>query len=338
MKAVALTRYLPIDDPESLFDVDLPVPPATGRDLLVRVEAVSVNPVDTKVRAPKPKIETVPRILGWDASGVVESVGADVTGFQPGDEVYYAGDLTRPGTNSQYHLVDERIVGRKPRTLTFAEAAALPLTAITAWESLFERLGVDCTAGNAGCSLLILAGAGGVGSIAIQLAKLAGLTVIATASRTETRAWVKGLGADHVVDHREPLPAQLAEIGHREVDLIANFSDTDAYWAAMAEMIKPQGGIVSIVENARPVEIGLLKSKSASFSWEFMFTRSMFQTADMGRQGALLNEVSALVDAGTLRTTLTETLAPINAYNLRAAHAKSESGRTIGKIALTGWE
>ena len=252
--------------------------------------------------------------------------------------MYYAGDITRPGTNSQYHLVDERIVGRKPGKLSFAEAAALPLTTITAWESLFDRLGVNRSAGNEGRSLLILGGAGGVGSMAIQLANRAGLVVIATASRPESQDWVKGLGADHVVNHRQPLPEQMTAIGHKEVNYIANFSNTDAYWAVMAELIKPQGQIVSIVENDRPVEIGLLKSKSASFGWVSMFTRSMFQTPDMAEQGALLNEVAGLLDAGTLRTTLTETLTPINAANMRAAHAKSESGRTIGKVAISGWE
>ena len=338
MKAVALTRYLPVTDPESLVDVELPKPEPQGRDLLVRIEAVSVNPVDTKVRAPKPKVESPPRVLGWDAAGVIESVGPEVTAFKPGDEVYYAGDITRPGTNSQYHLVDERIVGRKPGKLSFGEAAALPLTTITAWESLFDRLGANRSAGNEGRSLLILGGAGGVGSMAIQLAKRAGLVVIATASRAESQDWVKGLGADHVVNHRQPLPEQMTAIGHKEVNYIANFSNTDAYWAVMAELIKPQGHIVSIVENDRPVEIGLLKSKSASFGWVFMFTRSMFQTPDMAEQGALLNEVAGLLDAGTLRTTLTETLTPINAANMRAAHAKSESGRTIGKVAISGWE
>lgn len=337
MKAVALTRYLPITDPESLFNVDLPKPQAAGRDLLVRVEAVSVNPVDTKVRAPKPDVEKTPRVLGWDAAGVVESVGPNVTSFRQGDDVFYAGDITRPGTNSEYHLVDGRIVGHKPSSLSFAEAAALPLTSITAWETLFERLGVDRDADNSDRTLLILGGAGGVGSIAIQLAKWSGLIVIATASRPETQDWVKGLGADHVVDHRQPLPPQLAAIGHKEVNFIANFNNTDAYWVVMAESIKPQGRIVSIVENDHPVEIGLLKSKSASFGWVFMFTRAMFQTADMAEQGKILDRIAQLVDAGIIRTTLTERLSPISASNMRAAHAKSESGRTIGKVAISGW-
>jgi zinc-binding alcohol dehydrogenase family protein len=337
MKAVALTRYLPISDPQSLLDVDLPKPTPSGRDLLVRVEAVSVNPVDTKVRAPSQKEEKQPRVLGWDAAGVVESFGPEATKFNPGDEVYYAGDVTRSGSNAEFQLVDERIVGRKPKTLSFAEAAALPLTTITAWEALFERLDIDRAGKNRGKSILIIGGAGGVGSIAIQLAKLTGLTVIATASRPETVKWVLDLGADHAVDHRQPLPGQLAAIGHKEVNFIANFANTDSYWAPMAEMIRPEGHIVCIVENAKPVEIGLLKSKSVSFSWEFMFTRSMYQTPDMEKQGELLTEVANLVDGRKVRATHSETLSPINAANLRSVHALIESGKAIGKITLAGW-
>lgn len=337
MKAVALTRYLPISDPQSLLDVELPKPSPTAHDLLVRVEAVSVNPVDTKVRAPKPEVPTSPRVLGWDAAGVVEAAGPSVTRFKPGDDVYYAGDITRPGSNAEFQLVDERIVGRKPITLSFAEAAALPLTTITAWEALFDRLSVDRHGANRGQSILIIGGAGGVGSITIQLAKLAGLTVIATASRQETRQWVAGLGADHILDHRQPLPAQLAALGSREVDFIANFSNTDAYWNVMAELIRPQGKIVSIVENGAPLDLNLLKSKSATFVWEFMFTRAMYQTTDMSKQGNLLDETAALVNAKKLRTTLTETFSPINAANLRQAHARLESGRSIGKLAVAGW-
>lgn len=254
-----------------------------------------------------------------------------------GDEVYYAGDVTRQGSDAQFQAVDERLVGHKPKSLALAEAAAFPLTTITAWESLFESLGIDFEKGTSGKSLLIVGGAGGVGSIAIQLAKLAGLTVIATASRPETVQWVLSLGADWVIDHRKPLPAQLAELKHKEVDYIANFANTDQYWAAMAEVIKPEGHIVSIVENANPVEIGLLKSKSASFHWTFMFTRSMFRTPDMDKQGALLSKVAQLIDAGKIRSTHHETLRPINAANLRGVHAKLESGTAIGKITLVGW-
>ena len=337
MKAIALTRYLPIDDPQSLVDVELPMPKPRDNDLLVRVEAVSVNPVDTKVRAPKDQVEKEPKVLGWDATGVVEAVGKSVTRFKVGDEVYYAGDITRPGCNAQFQVVDERLVGHKPKSLPFEAAAALPLTTITAWESLFDRLGIDFEKGAHGKSLLIIGGAGGVGSIAIQLAKLAGLQVIATASRTETVKWVVDLGADHAIDHRHPLAPQLSQVGCKQVDFIANFANTDQYWEQMAEVIKPEGHIVSIVENAKPVEIGLLKSKSASFHWTFMFTRSMFETGDMEKQGALLDKVSSLIDAGQIRATHNETLRPINAANLRAVHAKIESGKTVGKITLAGW-
>jgi NADPH2:quinone reductase len=337
MKAVALTRYLPVSDPNSLQDVDLPKPVAKGRDLLVAVKAVSVNPVDTKVRAPKATVEKEPRVLGWDAAGVVEGVGEGVTNFKPGDEVYYAGDITRPGSNSEFQLVDERLVGRKPRTLSFAEAAALPLTAITAWEAFFDRLGIDLESDNQGKSLLIIGGAGGVGSIGIQLGKMVGLTVIATASRPETVKWVLSLGADYAVDHSQPLPAQLAALGYNEVTYIANFANTDQYWTAMAEVIAPQGHIVSIVENAAPLELGLLKSKSAAFHWEFMFTRAMYRTPDMEEQGILLNEIADLIDTGKIRATHSETLTPINAANLRTVHAKLESGKAVGKTTLEGW-
>jgi zinc-binding alcohol dehydrogenase family protein len=337
MKAVALTRYLPISDPLSLVDVELPKPNPLANDVLVRVEAISVNPVDTKIRAPREKVEPEPKVLGWDAAGVVEELGSSVTGFKAGDEVYYAGDVTRSGCDAQFQAVDHRIVGRKPKTLSFAEAAALPLTTITAWESLFDRLGIDFENRGDGRTLLIIGGAGGVGSIAIQLAKTAGLTVLATASRPESVKWVLGLGADAAVDHRKPLPSQLAGLGYRDVDYIANFADTDQYWSVMAELIKPQGHIVSIVENSHPVEIGLLKSKSASFHWTFMFTRSMFHTPDMNKQGLLLNKVADLVDAGKIRSTHNETLRPINAANLRSVHAKLESGSAIGKITLAGW-
>ena len=298
---------------------------------------MSVNPVDAKIRSPKPKVESSPKILGWDAAGIVENVGPEVRLFKPGEEVYYAGSVTRPGSNAEFQLVDERLVGRKPANLSFAEAAAMPLTLLTAWEALFERIGIDRMADNRGQSLLIIGGAGGVGSIAIQLAKLAGLTVIVTASRPETRAWAEKMGADQVIDHRQPLPGQLAALGHKEVDYIANFSNTDSYWAVMAELIRPQGRIVCIVENAHPVELGLLKSKSASFSWTFMFTRSMFQTPDMGEQGGILDDAAKLFEAGRLQTTLAETLSPINAANMRDAHAQIESGKTIGKLVIAEW-
>ncbi|CAG9172081.1 zinc-binding alcohol dehydrogenase family protein [Cupriavidus pampae] len=338
MKAIGLTHYLPISDPQALFDVDLPKPEAAGHDLLVKIEAIAVNPVDTKVRAPKDKVEAAPRVLGWDAAGTVVAVGPDVTLFKVGDPVFYAGSITRPGTNSEYHLVDERIAGHKPASLDFAHAAALPLTAITAWEALFDRLGVSAKGEDAGKSVLIIGGAGGVGSIGIQLAKELGkLTVIATASRPESEAWVRKLGADHTIDHRGDIPAQLRTLGFENVDFILCFNDTDRHFKAMAEAVAPQGKICSIVENAGPLEIGALKSKSATFVWEFMFTRAMYGTPDMIAQHKLLNEVARLIDAGRLQTTLGENLGAINAANLRRAHAILEGGQTIGKLVLQGF-
>lgn len=338
MKAVGLTRYLPIDDPESLVDIELDKPQPTAHDILVKVEAISVNPVDYKVRAPKDTVEKTPRVLGWDAAGTVEAVGPDVTLFKAGDPVFYAGSITRPGANSEFHLVDERIVGRKPASLDFTQAAALPLTAITAWEALFDRLGVSPQGEDAGKSVLIIGGAGGVGSIGIQLAKqLAKLTVIATASRPESAKWAKELGADHIVDHFGDMPEQLKAIGFEQVDYVLMFNDTDRHFPAAAAVIKPQGGIATIVENARPVPVELLKAKSAAFHWEFMFTRSMFGTPDMIEQHKLLTEVARLVDAGTLRTTVGESLGKINAENVRRAHKMLEEGRAIGKLVLAGF-
>jgi NADPH:quinone reductase len=338
MKAVALTRYLPISDSNSLMDVELDKPTPTGHDLLVRIEAIGVNPVDTKVRAPKDKVEETPRVLGWDASGVVESVGPDVTLFKVGDPVFYAGSITRPGTNSEFHLVDERIVGMKPKSLDFTHAAALPLTTITAWEALFSRLGVSAEGDDEGKSVLIVGGAGGVGSIGIQLAKkVAKLKVIATASRPESAKWAKELGADHIVDHFGDMPKQLKAAGFDQVDYVLIFNDTDKHFPAAAEVVKPQGGICSIVENGQPIPVELLKSKSAAFHWEFMFTRSMFSTPDMIEQHKLLTEVARLIDAGVIKTTLGRDLGKINAANVREAHRLLEEGRAIGKLALTGF-
>lgn len=339
MKAVALTKYLPISDPESLIDVELPSLVATGRDLLVRVHAIAVNPVDTKVRKPKDKIETTPQVLGWDAAGEVVETGRDCALFKSGDKVFYAGDITRSGCNAEYQLIDERIVGHMPQSLSYEQAAALPLTSITAFEALFERLAIslDKTL-NRGKSLLIIGGAGGVGSIAIQLARqLAGLTVIATASRPESVRWVQELGAQHVINHQHDLVSQMREIGIPQPDYIFCCNDTDGYFSVMAELIKPQGKICSIVETAQPVDLNLLKNKSATFAWELMFTRSMFQTADMTEQHLSLDRIGKLVDEGVLKTTLNESLSPINAANLRKAHAQLEAGGTIGKIVLSGW-
>ncbi|MDY7231432.1 zinc-binding alcohol dehydrogenase family protein [Hyalangium rubrum] len=337
MKAVALKRYLPIADPESLLDVELPDPQPQGHDLLVRVHAVSVNPVDTKVRSPKDKTESSPRVLGWDAAGVVEAAGPDVTLFRKGDAVFYAGSITRPGSNSELHLIDERIVGPKPRSLDFAQAAAIPLTALTAHEALFERMAIDLGGRHAGRSLLVINGAGGVGSIAIQLAKLAGLRVIATASRPESQDWCRKMGADHVINHKEDLAAQLRAAGTPEVDYILNTVNTSAYWTVMGDVIKPRGRISSIVETKDPLDLGRLMQKSVSFSWELMFTRPMFGTPDMAEQHQILKQVSEWLDAGRLRTTLTEKLSPISAATLREAHAKLESGKMVGKLALEGW-
>jgi len=337
VKAVALTRYLPIADPESLVDVTLPDPVPTGHDLLVRVAAVSVNPVDTKQRAPNPKVEAQPRVLGWDAAGTVAAVGPEVTLFKPGDEVYYAGDVTRQGSNSELQLVDERIVARKPRTLDFAQAAAIPLTAITAWECYFDRMKIDPGGAHRGATLLIIGGAGGVGSIGIQIAKVAGLKVIATASRPETVAWVKELGADHVVDHSQPLRPQIEALGLKFVDYIANFNDTDRYWEQMGDLIRPQGAISLIVGNRGPLAQEGVRGKSATICWELMFTRPRFKTPDMIEQQRLLTRVAELIDGGRIRGTLRETLRPINAANLRAAHAKLESGTMIGKLVVAGW-
>lgn len=338
MKAVALTRYLSIDDPRSLVDVELPKPEPGARDLLVRVEAVSVNPVDTKLRAPKPQVEAQPRVLGFDAAGVVEAVGAEISGFKPGDAVYYAGDVTRPGSNAQFQLVDMRLAARKPVSLDFAAAAALPLTAITAWELLFQRMPYAFEGGGTGKTLLAIGGAGGVGSIAIQLAKLAGFSVVATASRAETIAWCRSLGADHVISHRESLSLQLQELGIAAVDAALNLADTDRYWTELGELLAPQGHVGLIVEPKGELRLGdPYKMKCIGIHWEHMFARPRFRTADMAEQGRILARVSELVDAGKLRGTQTATLSPIDAANLREAHKRLESGTTIGKLTLSGW-
>jgi len=333
MKAVALTHYLPVGDPNAFLDIELPKPEAIGRDLLVSVQAVSINPVDTKVRAPKDMVEETPRVLGWDASGIVEAVGPDVTLFKPGDEVYYAGDLTRSGSNAEFQLVDERIVGMKPKSLSFAEAAALPLTTITAYEAFFDRLGIDRDGANKGQSVLIIGAGGGVGSIGIQLAKAAGLVVIATASRPETTNWVKELGADHVVNHRQPMVEQVRDLGIQYVDHIAIFNDM-RHWDTAVELIRPEGGIVSIDNTDMPTPMDGMKTKSASLHWEFMFARAMFETPDMIEQHNLLSYVANEIDAGRIRTTLDQVLSPINAKNILAAHALIETGQAKGKIVV----
>jgi zinc-binding alcohol dehydrogenase family protein len=336
MRAVATLHPLPIQDEAALQDVVLPEPRAEGHDLLVRVAAISVNPVDTKIRT---RVDPggVPKVLGWDAAGTVEAVGPDCTLFRRGDAVFYAGSVARAGCNSELHLVDERIVGPKPATLGFAAAAALPLTAITAWEMLFDVLQVPRDEAASGEALLLIGGAGGVGSIAIQLARrLTGLRVIATASRPETRAWCLSLGAHDVVDHHGDLPAQLAAIGAAQVRTVFSTNNTDRHWPAIATVLAPRGR-VGLIDDPGPFDIGLIKRKSGSLHWEFMFTRPVFATPDMIEQHRLLAEVSRLVDAGVIRTTLTETLGPITAANLRRAHALIESGRTRGKLVLEGF-
>ncbi len=330
MKAVGLYKYLPIDHPESLLDLEVETPVAAGSDLLVEVKAISVNPVDTKRRAPKDLVEKTPKILGWDAAGVVKAAGPDCRLFKPGDAVYYAGSVIRQGANCQFHLVDERIVGRKPANLTFPEAAALPLTTLTAWELMFERMGISKTGAHAGKTLLILGGAGGVGSIAIQLAKkLARLKVVASASRPESIAWCKGLGADETVDHTKPIEG--------EFDFVLCFSAPDAYWPAFPKLVKPQGKVGMIVRTVKPVDLSILHDKSIAVCLEGMFTRSTFQTPDMAAQHALLDETAGLIEAGVLKTTLTRNLGNIHAANLRLAHKMLEEGHVTGKLVLEGW-
>lgn len=343
MKAIGLYKNLPIENEKSLIDVYLDYPQARGRDLLVAVHAISVNPVDTKVRAPKggdtQPDDKVPRILGWDAAGEVIATGDRVEHFKVGDRVYYAGDISRPGSYCEAQLVDERIVGHMPESLDFPAAAALPLTGLTAWEALFDRLGISRHGEDADKTLLVVGGAGGVGSIAIQLAsKVAGLKVIASASRTKSSVWIKQLGARHVVNHRNPLDRELHDLGIETVDYILCLNDTDQHWPAMATAIAPQGRICSIVDNREPLPLNLLKPKSATFVWEFMFTRPLYQTHDMIRQQQALNEIAALVDRDELRSTVNQVLEPINAANLREAHRQIESGHTIGKIVLSGWK
>ncbi|WP_266170470.1 zinc-binding alcohol dehydrogenase family protein [Dyella subtropica] len=337
MKAVAYRRSLPVTDTESLIDVTLPEPMASGRDLLVRVEAISVNPVDTKIRR-RIDPQGADKVLGWDAAGTVVAVGEDVSLFKPGDQVYYAGALERAGSNAELQLVDERIVGRKPSTLDVFQAAAMPLTTITAWELLFDRFGIP--RGNAAQSgvVLITGAAGGVGSMAVQLARrLTNLTVIGTASRPETREWVREMGAHHVVDHHGDLKAQVLAVSPQGVDYVLSLTHTEQHYAAIVELLKPQGKLGLIDDPETPLDINLLKRRSLSLHWEFMFTRSMFQTEDMKAQHRILNEVADLVDAGVLRTTLREYLGALDAVNLRRAHARVESANTIGKLVLGGF-
>ena len=339
MKAIGVYSSLPINQEKALQDIELPVPVAQGRDLLVRVKAVSVNPVDTKIRMTVGNNIPQARVLGWDCAGVVEAVGEQVGLFKPGDEVYYAGDVTRAGCNCELHLVDERIVGRKPTTLTFEQAAAMPLTTITAWEALFDRMGISHEKkADKQRSILIIGGAGGVGSIAIQLAKqLTGLRVIASASRPETAQWCLEMGADKVINHHNLLIDELKAQGESGVDTIFCTAGTAQHWHSMADVINPQGRICLIVdsESNQPLSINLFKAKSVTIAWEFMFTRARFQTADMAEQGRLLNQTAELLDSGVLRHTMTEHAGALTAANLRQAHARLESGKMHGKLVLS---
>lgn len=340
MKAIGYRASLPISDAMSLLDLEVPDPRPAGHDLLVQVKAVSVNPVDTKIRrgTTPPAGET--KILGWDASGVVLEVGTEVTLFKPGDEVWYAGSIVRPGTNSELHLVDERIVGRKPKSLGHVQAAAMPLTSITAWELLFDRLGVLPGKRFGDQSLLIIGAAGGVGSILVQLARrLTNMTVIGTASRAETREWVHALGAQHVIDHSKPLTEELRKAGFASVTHVASLTQTDKHYTEIVDALAPQGKLALIDDpDFSAINIGLLKRKSISLHWELMFTRSLFHTPDLLSQHKLLCEMAELVDAGLIRTTFRQHLGRIDAGNLKRAHALIESGTSIGKIVLEGFQ
>lgn len=337
MKAVAFNQPLPIDDPRCLQDVDLPEPVPGEHDLLVEIRAIAVNPVDTKVRQRETPAPGDWRVPGWDAAGVVLATGAQVTGFRPGDRVWYAGALTRAGCCSERHVVDARLASAMPESLDFAAAAALPLTTLTAWELLFDRLQVAPGETSRGQSLLIVGAAGGVGSMLVQLARqLTGLIVIATASRPETQAWVRELGAHHVLDHRQPLSRELARAGLGEVSHVASLTQTHEHIAEIVACLAPQGRL-GLIDDPEPFDLRLLKRKSLSLHWEFMFTRALFDTADMARQGEILAEVARLVDAGVLRSTATADYGRIDAANLRRAHALLESGQARGKLVLSGF-
>ena len=336
MKAVAYQKSLPISDPKSLQDVDLPDPVAGARDLLVEVKAISVNPADTKIRSSSQPADGQWGILGWDAVGVVRAVGVEVSLFKPGDRVWYAGAINRPGANAELHVVDERIAALAPRTLSDSQAAALPLTGITAWEMLFDRLGVERGAASRGKSLLVIGAAGGVGSILVQLARrLTELTVVGTASRAETASWVRDLGAHEVIDHSRSLVDEYKRLGLAAPEYVVSLTQTHQHFAAIAELIAPQGKFGLIDDPAAgSIEIGKLKRKSVSLHWELMFTRSMFATVDMVEQHKLLTEIARLVDSGELKTTVGEHFGRINADNLKRAHALLESGKARGKIVL----
>jgi len=337
MKAIGYIQSLPPSDPKSLFDFELPKPERKENDLLVAVRAVSVNPVDTKIRMRAQGTEAQPKILGYDCAGIVESVGPEVKFFKPGDEVFYAGSISRPGTNSEFHLVDWRLAGHKPHKLSFAEAAALPLTSVTAWELLFDRLRVPLGKPQQAGTLLVVGASGGVGSILVQLARrLTGLTVIGSASRPESQHWVHDNGAHHVVDHSKKLSEEVRKLGIQNVEYVIGLTHTDEHFDEIVEIIAPQGAF-ALIDDPTPIDVRKLKTKSASLHWESMFTRSTFQTADMIEQHRILEQISALVDDGLIHTTLAATEGRITAENLRLAHAGIESHKSIGKIVLEGF-
>ncbi|MFT8323992.1 MAG: zinc-binding alcohol dehydrogenase family protein [Lentilactobacillus hilgardii] len=340
MKAIGFKEHLPIEEENSLIEFKLPKPIAKGHDLLVEVSAVSVNPVDIGVRTSGHGILKEPKIIGWDAVGIVDSIGDNVSLFKKGDLVFYAGSFKRSGSDSQYQLVDERIVGHAPKNLIITQTAAMPLTSLTAWEVLFEQLEIDPQDHkfNREHTILIINGAGGVGSIATQLAHWAGLNVIASASRPETIKWVMEHGADQTVNHRKDLIKEVRELGYKYVDYILELNDLDGHWDEMAELIKPSGRIASITENHRPINLRKLTQKRAKFAWEWMYTKSFYETPDMISQHQILDQVSELLDQGVIKSTLNEVLSPINVSNLKKAHKLVESNRMIGKIVVVNKE
>jgi len=340
MKAFGATKHLKISEAESIFEFETAKPQPTGHDILVRVLAISVNPVDVYDRGKKVRKDDLPKVTGWDAYGIVESIGNLVSLFRPGDKVFYAGAYDRPGCDSEFHLVDERIVGNAPSTLSPAEIAAMPLTTLTAWEALFEQMSLnfDEKEQNGKQIILIINGAGGVGSVATQLAKRAGLTVISTASRSETIQWTKQHGADYVVNHRHDLIKQVHALGFQYVDYILELNNLAKHWHEIGELIRPAGTVVSITGSSEPVNLFNLKAKRVKFAWEWMYSKSFYQTDDMISQHEILTKIATLLDNGELVSTLKTTLKPISAANLRQAHKIVESKHEIGKVVIEGWK